>query len=444
MFIVVNDKLVEAARQEDHGDGYIAMLKRFLLKYPLASAGAFLAVTLVGYSIYRCSTRGRRRRKQSQRLVPYPTYPGEASGMRGRRRYLGLRNIGNSCYMNCVLQALAAVHDQLIDGLDDRLHLPFTTSLLSLLTALNTPISQGEEGGGLTFIDPTPLVHTMGGVLSGEQHDAHELLQAILNILGRPIVAKRQLESKDSLASLTVIGQVDGKSVARMGTSSPPVSRVPRSLSSPNSSLPAASLTRTRPPWEGDLVAVIKCTACGATGDSGTRTTAFSMLTLPVEGDGDDLGTCFARNMAPVKLTDFSCPACLRCGQCVRLESILRWPNILIIHVQRGRHAGWSLAKDERPIRFSGRMCAWRQPWELVGPGAQRPTYELAAVVEHLGGALASGHYQTYRRVSLQGNRPQDRSVQWYCCSDTTVQPVSLDQVLQAQAYLLFYTMAAE
>lgn len=439
MFIVVDAKLEEVARSEGHGDGYMTMLKKFLLKYPWASAGAFLAVTLVGYSIYRCSTRGRRRRRQRQRAIPYPTYPGESSGTRGKRHYLGLRNIGNSCYLNCILQALAAVHDQLIDCLEDRLPLPFITSLLSLLTALNTPML-GEGRGETTFIDPTPLVRTMGGVLSGEQQDAHELLQAILNILSRPTVAKRQSEGEASLASLTTTHS--NGTLSRVGTGSPPISRIP--LASLNSSLPVASLTRTRPPWEGDLVAVIKCTACGATGESGTRTTAFSILTLLVEGDGDDLGTCFAHNMAPVKLTDFSCPACPRRGQCVRLESILRWPSLLIIHVQRGRHAGWSLAKDERRVRFSGRMCAWRQPWELVGPGTQRPTYELAAVVEHLGGALASGHYQTYRRVNSPGELPQDRSVQWYCCSDTTVQPVGLEQVLQAQAYLLFYTMTPE
>lgn len=436
MFVVVNGRLAEATEQNGYGERHVTMLRELVVKHPLLSTGALLAVVLAGYTVYRCGTQRRRTRQPRPRLTPHPTYPGETLSTRGRRCYPGLRNIGNSCYLSCVLQALAAVHDQLVDGLDERSSSPFVVNLLSLLAALNAPISADEDTGA-TVIDPTPLVRAMGGVLSGEQQDAHELLQAILGVLGRSSMSRGWSGDEGALASLAAArpaGVVAGPRAVP-----PPASRA--LLSPARYPSPTVPLARPRPAWEGDLVAVVKCTACGATGESGVRTVAFSVLTLRVENDGDDLETCFAHTMAPVALSDFACPICHRRGQCVRLESVLRWPSLLIVHVQRGRHSGWSLTKDERRVRFAGRMGVWRQPWELVGPGAQSLAYDLVAVVEHLGGALASGHYQTHRRVDVHGGGPRARSVQWLCCSDATVRPVGLEQVLQAQAYLLFYKL---
>lgn len=54
--------------------------------------------------------------------------------------------------------------------------------------------------------------------------------------------------------------------------------------------------------------------------------------------------------------------------------------------------------------------------------------YQLLAVIEHLGGP-ASGHYCTYRR----------HNGQWIYTSDLTVYPVYISEVLNAQAYMLFY-----
>lgn len=57
--------------------------------------------------------------------------------------------------------------------------------------------------------------------------------------------------------------------------------------------------------------------------------------------------------------------------------------------------------------------------------------YLLYAVVQHNGGPC-SGHYLTYRRCSTRGNK-------WVCASDTTVYRASVNEVLKAEAYMLFY-----
>ena len=58
--------------------------------------------------------------------------------------------------------------------------------------------------------------------------------------------------------------------------------------------------------------------------------------------------------------------------------------------------------------------------------------YLLCAVVEHRGGPN-SGHYLTYRRCGKKGR-------EWVCTSDTNVYAVTVDEVLKANAYMLFYS----
>ena len=59
--------------------------------------------------------------------------------------------------------------------------------------------------------------------------------------------------------------------------------------------------------------------------------------------------------------------------------------------------------------------------------------YYLYAVIEHRG-PVDAGHFVCYRR----GNRPG----QWLYTSDTVVQKTTLEDVLNASPYLLFYERA--
>ena len=63
-------------------------------------------------------------------------------------------------------------------------------------------------------------------------------------------------------------------------------------------------------------------------------------------------------------------------------------------------------------------------------PSNGKHRYRLRAVVEHRG-QVDAGHFVCYRR----GNRP----FQWLYTSDTTVEKVSIADVLSASPYLIFY-----
>lgn len=67
-------------------------------------------------------------------------------------------------------------------------------------------------------------------------------------------------------------------------------------------------------------------------------------------------------------------------------------------------------------------------------------TYRLVGVVEHLG-TMTSGHYIAYARACKIGGRQQQSSgsKSWFYASDGQVREASLEEVLNCEAYILFY-----
>jgi ubiquitin C-terminal hydrolase len=57
-------------------------------------------------------------------------------------------------------------------------------------------------------------------------------------------------------------------------------------------------------------------------------------------------------------------------------------------------------------------------------------SYSLRAVVNHHG-TLSGGHYTSFIK--------HNKTNQWYLCNDSSVRRVSSKEVLNSQAYILFY-----
>ncbi|KAF6163724.1 hypothetical protein GIB67_036184 [Kingdonia uniflora] len=70
--------------------------------------------------------------------------------------------------------------------------------------------------------------------------------------------------------------------------------------------------------------------------------------------------------------------------------------------------------------------------------------YHLVSVVEHFG-RVGSGHYTVYRRVADESDgetlagRSKSETLHWFCASDSDVLSVSQEDVLSAEASLIFY-----
>lgn len=66
--------------------------------------------------------------------------------------------------------------------------------------------------------------------------------------------------------------------------------------------------------------------------------------------------------------------------------------------------------------------------------------YCLVAVIVHSGPMLGEGHSFAYVRARNGGQQQESGGApSWFCASDESITPVSLEQVLKCQAYILFY-----
>jgi hypothetical protein len=116
-------------------------------------------------------------------------------------------------------------------------------------------------------------------------------------------------------------------------------------------------------------------------------------------------------------------------------------PNVLAIHLKRFSAFSFT-SKVSRCVPFKHTLQLNSQASSSGGCGgggsggehAPKQHYMLTGVVVHSGGSLHSGHYVAYVR---------DGAGHWTCANDSTVYPVSLQEVLSQQAYLLFYSRLA-
>lgn len=356
----------------------------------IVAGSVSIVASLIGaWYVRKCCKRRASRGQRTRKSMQFPRV------VAASQRYPGLKNLGNSCYLNAILQSLAS-----LPNLAFPIWSPFTQALVDILMALS------QKGNGT--LDPSKLIKCIGGRLNTDQQDAQELLQAILSIIDKRRAVKATAAT----------------SASQMIAVSSPVSIFP-----PRETL--AIQEESLNVWEGLQISVVKCTNCKKTSDCGASSVSFSILTLNPE---TNLEVAFQHFIQPDPIADYHCSFCGRAHQAFKLTNIIRWPRILIIHVQRTRRAGFALTKDDRFIAFPERMVAWTQDGHLLGIGQiNRPEYHLMAVVEHTG-AMGSGHYVAYRRV-FEGN-----ACRWLFCSDASVEEVSLEQVLAAQSYLIFYT----
>ncbi|PNT70619.1 uncharacterized protein LOC100823751 [Brachypodium distachyon] len=78
---------------------------------------------------------------------------------------------------------------------------------------------------------------------------------------------------------------------------------------------------------------------------------------------------------------------------------------------------------------------------KFMDPGNDEYKYCLAAVIVHDGPMLREGHNFAYVRARQLGGQQQEScgTPLWFCASDESITQVELKQVLECQAYILFY-----
>ncbi|KAK6914311.1 Peptidase C19, ubiquitin carboxyl-terminal hydrolase [Dillenia turbinata] len=109
-------------------------------------------------------------------------------------------------------------------------------------------------------------------------------------------------------------------------------------------------------------------------------------------------------------------------------------PQILTIHLKRfTQDARGRLSKLNGHVLFRERidLRPYMDPRFLE---RDNYSYRLIGVVEHLG-TMRGGHYVAY----IRGGKRSGEEVVWYHASDAYVREAALEDVLRAEAYILFY-----
>lgn len=356
----------------------------------------------------------------------------------------GLKNLGNTCYMNATIQCLSAT-------------VPFARFFTDgrWKTAVNMLNPLGTKGqlasafatllhemwhGDLPYRSPYAFRKTVCAFATqfnnSEQHDCQEFLSALLDGLHEDlnrIIAKPTVETtperEAELETLAVqIASEQEWQVYQMRNDSLIVDY-----------------------FQGQFRNRVQCLTCHKTS---TTYNSFMYLSLPIPaGRGVSkvtLNQCldhFVREEVIDRENAWNCPNCKCPRRATTQLSLSRLPPVLLIHLKRFSVKGPFTDKLETVVDFPQRgldLTNYMPP--PLPPGTARPTragaplrtddpriqvppykYDLYAVTNHYG-TLTGGHYTAL--IASRGG--------WLHCDDSRISEAD-PQSLTTRAYVLFY-----
>jgi len=132
----------------------------------------------------------------------------------------------------------------------------------------------------------------------------------------------------------------------------------------------------------------------------------------------------------------YYCEKCKKKVNAKKVMCLATLPEVLVLHIKRFNYdAGfWGGSKKNVQVEFpeSLNMYEYLHPEFQTKKENQHTNYELHGLVRH-SGSLSGGHYVAYCRSPINPDN-------WFCFDDRAVYPVSIEKVLQTEAYLLFYS----
>ncbi|XAR70632.1 Ubiquitinyl hydrolase 1 [Bertholletia excelsa] len=305
----------------------------------------------------------------------------------------GLLNLGNTCFLNAVLQCLTHTVP-LVQGLRSYNHPGACESDggFCVLCSLRDHIELSLASIGRA-ISPWKLVESLSSISSNfrrfQQEDAHEFLQCLL----------------DRLESCCIYSKVKGIA-----------------LSSVDENL-------VKQVFGGRLISKLQCCNCHHCSDTYEP---LIDLSLEIENVGTVPGALqsFTRvERIEDSETKFTCE---KCKEVVSLEKQLvldQVPSVAMFHLKRFKNDGSDVEKIDKFVEFPLELDLL--PYTGVHKNCNASLkYDLYAVVVHIGISATSGHYYCFIRCAPDA---------WYRLDDSKVTRVREDFVLSQEAYILFY-----
>uniref|UniRef100_A0A8K9XDM4 Ubiquitin carboxyl-terminal hydrolase 8 n=2 Tax=Oncorhynchus mykiss TaxID=8022 RepID=A0A8K9XDM4_ONCMY len=330
----------------------------------------------------------------------------------------GLRNLGNTCYMNSILQCLCNT-PAMVDYFNKNLY----QEDINRANILGHRGEVAEEFGVIMkalwsglykCISPRDFKVTIGKInesFSGqEQQDSQELLLFLMDGLHEDLnkAANRKgyiEEENDDLDDQRAANQAWTKHKLL------------------NESVIVAL-------FQGQFKSTVQCLTCHR--KSRTFET-FMYLTLPLASTNKcSLQDCLKLFSKEEKMTDQNkvfCRHCKALRDSVKKLEIWKVPPIILVHLKRFSYEGRWKQKLQTTVDFPLENLDLSQ--YVIGPRLGLKRYNLFGVSNHYGG-LDGGHYTAYCKNAMKQR--------WYKFDDHEVSEISTSTVKSSAAYIFFFS----
>ncbi|RZC65998.1 hypothetical protein C5167_009686 [Papaver somniferum] len=321
---------------------------------------------------------------------------------------IGLKNLGNTCYLNSVLQCLT-----------------YTSPLANFCLKNQHSINCNSQNTNCPFcLLETRIIrsHTVDS-----QFDAPYKIQNCLSIFSDQFRLGRQEDAHEFLRYVIDACHNTCLKINKINS-------------------PKSTTTIVKEIFGGELQSQVKCLSCGAESNKIDEIMDISLDLYQT----NSLKAALQRFFKPEILDEsnkYKCDKCEKLVSARKQMSILQSPNILAIQLKR--FEGIFGGKIDRKIAFeeglvlSNYMCRESQD--------PHPEYNLFGTIVHAGYSPDSGHYYAYVKGKMLSSvglsnliHSQNAADRWYCCNDSHVSPSTVEEVLSEKVYILFFSRVTQ
>ncbi|KAK4806403.1 hypothetical protein QYF61_016253 [Mycteria americana] len=303
-----------------------------------------------------------------------------------QRAGAGLYNLGNTCFLNSVLQCLTYT-PPLANYLLSREHSQSCRQQGFCMMCIMEAHVNKVLRASVRVIQPSAVITVLTRIGEhfrlGMQEDAHEFLRYTVDAMQRACLSGSSDLDISSQAT-TIVHQIFG----------------------------------------GFLRSRVTCLSCKAVSDSYE---AFLDVPLHIKA-ASSVTAALQDFVKPERLDGENCFKCSKCDKMVAASkrfTVHRAPKVLTVCLKRF---------EDFTGRKIGKLVEYPEYLDLrpyMSQTAGEPLlYTLYAVLVHSGGSCHAGHYFCYTKAS---------NGLWYEMNDASVDGRGIDTVLRQQAYLLFY-----